>query len=337
MSIESARTIDVHAHIVLEETLGTAGEHGPELTTAPDGRPVFRVGGYRLHGVRYRGSPFMDVDLRIAAMDQAGIDFQVVSPNPLTYFHFIDAPLALAYCQRHNDALAATIARYPDRLGGFAALPMQDPAAAALELTRAVKELGMLGSYVGTEFGIRLDSPALDPFYQRCVELDAPLFYHPAPAGIDGPTAFPALGEFDLDLLVGFAAQETAAVGRLIFGGVLDRHPRLDICISHGGGAIGVLAGRFAQAARKRPWSQDALREEGAFEARLRRLWFDNHVHGREPLAMLERLVGPDHLVLGTNFAGWDQPERFETSALPTRLADNARRLLRRTPKSRAA
>jgi aminocarboxymuconate-semialdehyde decarboxylase len=335
VSIENARTIDIHAHIVLEASLGAAGAHGPELATAADGRPLFRAGGYRLHGVRYRNSPFMDVGMRIAAMDQAGIDFQVVSPNPLTYFHFIDAPSALAYCRRHNDALATTIAPYPERLGGFAALPMQDPAAAAVELTRAVRELGLLGPYVGTEFGIRLDSPALDPFYQRCVELDVPLFYHPAPAGIDGPAAFPPLGEFDLDLLVGFAAQETAAVGRLIFGGVLDRHPRLDICISHGGGAIGVLAGRFAQAARKRPWSPDALREEGAFEARLRRLWFDNHVHGAEALALLESVVGPDHLVLGTNFAGWDQQGGTKASELPARLADNARRLLRRIPRPR--
>lgn len=94
MSIENARTIDIHAHIVLEETLGAAGVHGPELTTGCDGRPLFRVGGYKLHGVRYRGGPFMDVDLRVAAMDEAGIDFQVVSPNPLTYFHFIDSSSA---------------------------------------------------------------------------------------------------------------------------------------------------------------------------------------------------------------------------------------------------
>ena len=112
MSIDSARTIDVHAHVVLEESLGAAGRHGPELTMASDGRPLFRVGGYCLHGVRYRGSPFMDPQLRIAAMDRAGIDFQVLSPNPLTYFHYIDAAAAAAYCRRHNDALADLVRRY---------------------------------------------------------------------------------------------------------------------------------------------------------------------------------------------------------------------------------
>jgi aminocarboxymuconate-semialdehyde decarboxylase len=329
MNRHTARTIDIHAHAVLEETMGAAGVHGPELTTAADGRPLFRVGGYRLHGVRYRGSPFMDVDKRIAAMDQAGIDYQVLSPNPLTYFHFIDAPSAIAFCRRHNDVLAQLVARYPDRLGAFAALPMQDPVAAAEELSRAVGEYGFLGPYVGTEFGIRLDDPRLDVVYERCVALDVPLFFHPAPAGIDGPSAFPPLDGFDLELLVGFAAQETIAVGTLIYGGVLDRHPTLDVCVSHGGGAIAFLRGRFAEAAVKRPWSPAALREPGAFETRLRRLWFDNHVHDPRSLALLEEVAGRDRLVLGTNFAGWDQPAGGKPIEAPAYLADNARRLLR--------
>jgi aminocarboxymuconate-semialdehyde decarboxylase len=330
MSIETAGTIDIHAHAVLEETLGAAGEHGPDLTTGADGRPLFRVGGYKLHGVRYRGSPFMDVELRIAAMDRAGIDFQVLSPNPLTYFHFIDAPSAVAFCRRHNDVLAALVARHPQRLAGLAALPMQSPVDAAAELTRAVQELGLWGAYVGTEFGIRLDAPELDPLYRRFVELDVPLFFHPAPTGIDGPKAFPPVDRYDLDLLIGFAAQETIAVGTLIYGGVLDRHPDLDICVSHGGGAIAYLCGRFAEAARKRPWSNDMLRAPGAFEARLKQLWFDNHVHSDASLALLEGIVGRERLLLGTNFAGWDQPAGGQKIEAPPWLADNARRLLRR-------
>ncbi|MCZ8133305.1 MAG: amidohydrolase family protein [Steroidobacteraceae bacterium] len=331
MSIATARTIDLHAHVVLEETFGTAGVHGPELTTAPDGRPLFRVGNYRLHGVRYRGSAFMDVDVRLSAMDRAGIDFQVLSPNPLTYFHFVDADSATAFCRRANDVLAALVAKHPGRLAGLAALPMQDPAAACAELKRAVHELGLWGASIGTEFGIRLDAPELDRFYGTCVDLDVPLFFHPAPAGIDGPAAFPEVNRYDLDLLLGFAAQETLAVGTLIYGGVLDRHPALDVCFSHGGGAIAFLAGRFAEAARKRPWSNERLREPGAFEARLRRLWYDNHVHDPRSLALLHEVVGRDRVVLGTNFAGWDQPAEGHEIDAPAWLADNARRLLRRS------
>ena len=121
-----AKVIDVHAHVVLSETMGAAGRFGPEIGAHADGMPWFRVGEYRLDGVRYVGSPFMDADLRIRRMDEAGIDFQVLSPNPLTYFHFIGASDAIRFCRTHNDALARVVAPRKDRLAGFAALPMQD-------------------------------------------------------------------------------------------------------------------------------------------------------------------------------------------------------------------
>ena len=140
-----AKVVDVHAHAVLAETMGAAGRFGPEIGAHADGMPWFRVGEYRLDGVRYVGSPFMDADLRIRRMDEAGIDFQVLSPNPLTYFHFIDASDAIRFCRTHNDALARVVAPRKDRLAGFAALPMQDAGAAVEELHRAVNELGMLG------------------------------------------------------------------------------------------------------------------------------------------------------------------------------------------------
>ncbi len=326
MSLARARSIDVHAHAVLEQTLGAAGEYGPEL--GYEERPRFRVGSYELHGVRYRGSPFMDIDLRLAAMDRAGIDFQVLSPNPLTYFHFIDANTAADFCRVHNDALAAAIAPHPGRLAAFAAVPMQDIDAAIAETRRAVTELGMLGPYIGTDFGRRLNDAALDLFYATLVELDVPLFIHPAPAGIDGPVGDTNLRQFDLDIIIGFAAQETIAVATLIYGGVLERHPDLDVCISHGGGATGYLFGRMASAARKRPWASEALRQDGAFEALLQRLWFDIHVHAEDSLDLLQQHVNPAHLVFGTNFAGWDQqPGDLRADAAP--YADNARRLLR--------
>ena len=114
MSLANAESIDVHAHAVLEETMGAAGAYGPEL--GREEKPRFRVGDYELHGVRYRGSAFMDVALRLAAMDRAGIDYQLLSPNPLTYFHFIEPPLARDFCRVHNNALAAAISAHRDRL-----------------------------------------------------------------------------------------------------------------------------------------------------------------------------------------------------------------------------
>jgi aminocarboxymuconate-semialdehyde decarboxylase len=307
----------------------TAGEHGPEIGYGSDGKPWFRVGNYRLDGVRYEGSPFMDPDLRIQRMDEAGIDFQVISPNPLTYFHFIEPQLARGFCQAHNDALADVVSRYPDRLAAFAALPMQDIPAACDELERAVTELGFLGGYVGTDLGRPLNAPDLDPFYEKVVALDVPLFIHPGPAGIDGPAGDPNLGQFDLDLLCGFAGQETIAVATLIYGGVLHRHPRLDVCLSHAGGAVVALIGRLNRACTKRPWVPEHLRHDGAFEESLSRLWFDTHVHDARVLQLVMEVMGRERLVMGTNFAGWDQHAISAGDEHAPIFADNARRLLR--------
>lgn len=234
--------IDVHAHAVIRGSLGSAGAAGPEIG-ATDGTPWYRVGGYFLHGVRYEGSPFMDVERRIEEMDRHSIDLQLLSPNPLTYFTDLDATAAVAYCRAHNDDLAHTVATHPDRLMASAQIPLQDVGAGIAELRRAVGELGMVAAYIDTDPGRTLDDPEMDAFYDAVVELDVPLFVHPTSIGPDGPPADPRLRRFDLDLMVGFAYQETLAIAALIFGGTLDRHPDLDICLSHGGGALEALSG----------------------------------------------------------------------------------------------
>lgn len=329
MSDAARRVVDVHAHAVLEVSLGAAGAAGPELGTAPDGTPFYRVGDYVLRGVRYSGSPFMDVDLRLAAMDAAGIDVQLLSPNPLTYFGRLAAADATAYARVHNDALAELCGVHPDRLLAAAQLPVQDVAAAVAEARRAVRDLGMVAVYLDTDpAGRTLDDRDLDPLYAALVDLDVPLFVHPAPLGADGPPDDPRLRRFDLDLLVGFARDETLAVAALVFGGVLERHPGLDVCVSHGGGAAAFLAGRFARAVAQRPWASPALREHG-FSHYYRRLWFDTHVHDAGALDLLTAHAGVDRLVFGTNFAGWDSGAGTGPGPLATQLAGNAARLLR--------
>jgi len=326
--------IDLHAHVVLESVLGAAGPHGPELDDGDPatGRPpCFRVGTYELVGVRYRGTPFMDVDARLAAMDAAGIDLQVLSPNPLTFFSHVEAEWADGFCRRHNDELAAVVATAPHRLAGLAQLPMQDPPRAATELRRAVGELGLLGAYVGTDLGRPLDDPAFAVVWSAAEALDVPVFVHPAPDGIDRPRRDERLARFDGDLWLGFLYEETLAVTTLVLGGVLDRHPALDVCVSHGGGATAWLAERMEHAARTRPWGPEALAPPGAVAERLRRLWWDTHVGGPSALAALLAAFGPDHVVAGTNLAGWDQSldPAHGDAALAATFDANARRLLR--------
>jgi aminocarboxymuconate-semialdehyde decarboxylase len=318
--------IDVHAHVVLGGVMGCAGHYGPELGVGPEGRPRFRVGGYVLDGVSYADSPFMDVRRRLALNDHLGIDLQILSPNPLTYFHHIEPEIAANFCRWHNDELAKVVAGHPDRFRGFVQLPMQDVRESVRELRRGVSDLGLVGAYIGTDFGIDFDDERLDPLWSAAVELDVPIFIHPAPAGIDGPLRDPRLRKYDLDLSLGFLYEETLAVACLVYGGVLDRHVGLDICVSHGGGAAAFMTGRLEHQGRTRPWARTTPVD---FGAGLRRLWFDQHVHDHDALALVEGKVGRDRMVVGTNLAGWDAPTEPHHIPFVDAYDTNARHLLR--------
>ena len=98
------RTVDVHAHVLFPQVMGLCGAAGPEMGER-DGVPYFRSGEYVLTAVRFTGSPFSDLGLRLAAMDRLGIDHQLLSPNPLTYFYAQPVDAAAAFCAAQNDAI----------------------------------------------------------------------------------------------------------------------------------------------------------------------------------------------------------------------------------------
>lgn len=321
-----ARVIDLHAHAVLEAGFNQAGPYGPE-TGVEDGVPFFRIGEFRMKPMSYRGTVFMDVAKRLALMDQLGIDLQLLSPNPLTMFHRVEADVATRFCQVHNDAMAELVARHPGRFLGAAALPMQDVDAALRELERSVRELGLVAAYTGMRYPYPLDDARLDDFYRALVALDVPLFLHPeSTGGATGPDDA-RLGRFDLTILLGYAYEETLAVASLVLGGVLDRHPDVDICISHGGGAIPYLIDHFERMGTLRGWP--AL-HGSTFRTAMSRLWFDAHTEGRAAHDMLVDTLGTERLVFGTNFGGWDTPREVDDFAAG--LTGNAERLLRLAP-----
>ena len=170
-------------------------------------------------------------------MDRLGIDHQLLSPNPLTYFYAQPAAAATAFCRAHNDAMARTVRAHPDRFSGLAQLPMQDVDAAVSELRRAIGDLGLRGAYIGNDFaGVNLATRALDTFWAALAELDVPVVVHPAPVDVERAAADQhGARQWDLDIVIGFAHDETASVAQLLFGGVLDRHPGLRVHIPHAG------------------------------------------------------------------------------------------------------
>ena len=291
--------IDLHAHVVLEESFGAAGKYGPELSSG-EKLQEFRVGDYIMR-VPYRGSVFMDAQKRIEAMDALGVDLQLLSPNPLSFFGHINAEDALEFARASNDAMVRHIDPFKDRLLGAASVPLQDPELACEEVERAVTDLGLIAAYVGTDYGFSLDDPKLDVFYQTVVNLDIPLLIHPATNnGIRG-TADERLSRFGLDLILGYAYEETIAVASLVLGGVMQRHPKLDVCVSHGGGAIAFLKQRFESMAT-------FLGAESTFAEDLKLLWFDSHLEEGPAHDLVVSTVGSDRMVFGTNFGGWDTP-----------------------------
>ena len=311
--------VDLHAHVVLDAAFGTAGVYGPTHGDA-DGVEFFRVGDYQLKPIPYRGSVFMDVDRRLADMDRVGIDRQMLSPNPLTFLGGVESVPAIDFARATNDAMAALVAAHPERLLGAAQLPMQDPDAAIVELERVVGELGLVAGYVGTDYGMAPDDRRYDDFYRRVVELDVPLFVHGVTNDGRGPVADRRLRRFGLDLIVGYTYEETLAASAFVLGGVLARHPDLDVCISHGGGAIAFLAQRFDSMAH-------FLGNESDFAGSLRRLWFDSHLEPGPARDLVVDTVGVDRMVYGTNFGGWDTPT--STDGFDASLTPNAHRLLR--------
>ena len=186
---------------------------------------------------------------RIAEMDAAGIDLQVLShANP--GMQKMDAETAVRLARGANDRLHETVRSHPDRFAAFAAIPTPDPKAAADELERTVTKLGFKGAMVnGLTNGVFLDDKRFWPIFERAAALDVPLYLHPAiphPAVVeayykDYADKYPSL----LRAAWGFTV-ETATQGvRLVLSGVFDAYPNLKIIIGHFGEGLPFLLWRI--------------------------------------------------------------------------------------------
>lgn len=228
--------------IALEEHFWTA-----ELAAAPGTGPLARPGGEQLDAA------LRDLDkARIADMDGAGIDVQVVS-HAQPAAQGLPEAAGVAAARRANDQLAAAIARHPERLAGFATLPTGSPAAAAGELARAVGELGFVGGLINSTLGTDgafLDDPRFAPLLARFEALDVPLYLHPAPPPaalrdvLYGGLPAPVAGVLSTTAW-GWHSEAGLHALRLVAGGVFDRHPGLRVIVGHCGEMLPIMLARI--------------------------------------------------------------------------------------------
>src|SRR5947208_2616665 len=183
-------------------------------------------------------------DKRLRLMDASGVEIMIASLNAPAVQAISDVKRAIDVAREANDHLAAEIARRPDRFAGFAALPMQDPAAAAEELTRGVNELGFVGALVngfsqaGTaDSALYYDLPQYRPFWRTVSELDVPFYLHPR-----NPLAGDIRAYEGHNWLLGpnwaFHAETAVHALRLIGSGLFDEFPNLQIVLGHLGEGI---------------------------------------------------------------------------------------------------
>jgi gamma-resorcylate decarboxylase len=218
--------IAVEEHFRIEETKGSEARYSSPYWSGLSGK-LLEVGGARL-----------------AEMDANGIAIAVLSLNSNAVQGIFDIGKAVEIAHRANDALADIVARRPDRFAALAALPMQDPERAAVELNRCVRELNCKGalvngfSQVGTaDSAVYYDQPQYLPFWAEVERLGVPFYLHPRdqlPSRRQAYDGHPWL----VGSPWGFADETAIHALRLMGSGLFDRHPRLQIVLGHLGERI---------------------------------------------------------------------------------------------------
>ena len=217
-----AGTIAIEEHFAIPDTLRTSQKYAVD-----DSWPDLQKRLLDLH------------DLRLSEMDRHGIDLAILSLNAPGIQEIHNRGEAVAVARRANDRLEEAVRAEPDRFAGFAALPMQDPEAAAAELTRCVRQLGFKGALVNgfSQVGspdhvVYYDDLSYLPFWATVEQLEVPFYLHPRdplPAREPIYDGHPWL----LGPVWAFGVETATHALRLMASGLLDRFPRLTIILGH--------------------------------------------------------------------------------------------------------
>ena len=324
--------VDVHAHWYPQAWLDLVARHGPshgvEWKEIEGKGPQFKIGHLSTGPA---GPRYADLDTRLQAMDEQGVAVHAMSlSQPMAYW--ADPQLGERLSVVYNDQLATAHTAHPERLVGLATLPMQAPELAVREVARAAGLPGVRGFYLATRvLDKELSDPAFFPVFEAIEALRLPVFLHPVFV-----IGHERLEKHYLTNLLGNPFESAIAAAHLIFGGVLDRFPKLDIVLPHAGGAFPWLAGRLNRGWEKRA---DLKHIEHSPLEYLRRFYYDTIGYSDPVLEYLVKNVGADRILMGSDYCfpvAYERPVDVVVDNPLLAAADrhailegNARRLLR--------
>jgi len=287
--------IDLHSHFFPIEALQNPGKYedrAPKLVLDKGKLSVTSQIGFR-PGL---GAGAYDPVARIKALDEMQIDLQAISPSPILLFYWEAPAIAAHFSRKQNEAIQAVVQKHPDRFVGFGSVPLQS-VEDSIAIAEEAKSLGLRGLEIGNAVGEKpLDDPSFHPFFETAQKLDMLLFVHPLEGGLDADDPLsPVLGN-----VLQFTFRTTMMVERMILKGMFEKYPNLRLCLSHGGGLLAFNIWRLDHSYGLRPELKRIVPQKPS--EYLRKLYFDTIVHSVSALEYLVKVVGPDRVVIGTDY-----------------------------------
>jgi uncharacterized protein len=291
MHLNVSHAIDCHHHFVPDELFSEL-----ERYTAP-GITVSRAQHHIDFGygdqITRMSTVFSDLPGQIRDLDAAGIQTAILSASILQSWLNLDG------AKLYNLEVAAAQQRYPGRFVGLAHVPPFGEPGNLIELERAIKEYGLAGVCITSSFRGRYPDDALyEPFFDTVNRLNVPIFVHAALCPIEAPQLEP----YKLGETLGRALDHTLVTARILYSGVLERHPNVRFLMGHLGGVFYGMTERLMVHAPSRPGGAVPKRN---YAEQMRRIWYDTAPsvwNGSAEIEHATKTLGVDQLCFGSDY-----------------------------------